>query len=222
MKCGFVMPQAWLSSCYHFFASIKYIIFNLFIVFITAGIITAIIYADDPHHEVNLTRIPETTGLEVVEMVMSQIRTSKIFESDHMYDYIRRITWVESCDGLNDSAYREGYHGGLWQVDEPLFLVTQDNTSYPILTDKHKLVNDQFDVDWMTMQWKELRIPLWSGVAACLYMCTIDEEIPSSISQQAEHWSRNYNSKKEQPQEPKEFVVEVKELEVNTSGRVYV
>ena len=216
------MPQDWFASCYSFFASIKHIIYNLFIVFAIAGIITATIYADNPHDEVNLTREPETTGHDVLETVIDQIRASKIFESDHMYNYIRRIARVESKDWLDDSTYTEGYHGGLWQVDEPIFLVTQDNTSYPILTDKHKHVSDQFDIDWMTLQWRELRVPLWSGVAACLYMCIIDEEIPSSISKQAEHWSRNYNSKKEHPRKPKEFVVEVKELELNTSGTVCV
>ena len=76
------------------------------------------------------------------------------------------------------------------------FLITQDNTSYPILTDKHKLVNDQFDIDWMTMQWRELRKPLWSGMAAYFYVCAVGGKIPSSISKQAEHWNTTYKVKR--------------------------
>ena len=70
----------------------------------------------------------------------------------------------------------------------------------------------------MSVHWKDLRIPLWSGLAACLYMCIVDEEIPSSIDKQADHWNRNYNSKKESPRKPEEFVVKVKELEMNTGS----
>ena len=160
------MSQDWFSSCYYCFASIKHIIFNLFIVFIIVGIITATIYADTPYDEVNLTREP-------------------VFERDRLYDYIRRIAEVESKDGLDDSTYRNGYHGGLWQVNEPNFMFTQEHTCYLVLTDKYKLVNDKFDIDWLTLQWRELRKPLWSGVAACLYMCAVGGKIPSSISKQA-------------------------------------
>ena len=163
---------------------------------------------------------PETNGTEVVNTVVSQIKTSRIFETNYEYDYIRHIAWVESTDGLNDATYRENYHGGLWQVDEPLFLVTQ-NISIPILRDKHKLVKIHFDINWMTLQWKDLRVPLWSGLAVCLYMCTVDEEIPSNVTKQAEHWNRNYNSKKQHQQKPEEFVAKVIELKTSdTSGIV--
>ena len=209
------MPQDWLSFCYHCVASI---VCNLFVVFIIAGIIIATTYDGNKYNEVNLTMEPERIGTEVVKAVVNQIKASGIFESNYRYDYIRRIARVESKDGLDNATYRENYHGGIWQVDKSLFLVTQ-NTSIPILINKHELVKMQFDTDWVTLQWEDLRIPLWSGLAVCLYMCTIDEEIPSSIDKQAEHWNRNYNSKKEHQQTPEEFVAEVKELEAR--GIVY-
>ena len=182
---------------------------------ISAGIFAMFYPPENIHHVVNLSREPEAAGPEVVDTVVSQIESAKIFEDDHMHDYVRHIAMVESKDGLDNTTYREGYHGGLWQVDEMMFLVTK-NTSYPILRDKYKIVKKQFDTDWMSVHWKDLRIPLWSGLAACLYMCTVDEEIPSSIDKQADHWNRNYNSKKESPRKPEEFVVKVKELEMNT------
>ena len=193
----------------------------LFCIGVCMGIGVTILYYDnhtkDINHKVNLSVEPEAAGPEVVDTVVSQIEKTKIFENDHMHDYVRRIARVESKDGLDNTTYREGYHGGLWQVDEGIFLVTQ-NTTYSILIDKHKLVKKQFDTDWLSIQWKDLRIPLWSGLAACLYMCTVDEEIPSSVEKQADHWNRNYNSKKESPRKPEEFVVKVKELEAGITG----
>ena len=59
-------------------------------------------------------------------------------------------------------------------------------------------------------------------MAACFYMGAVGGKIPSSISKQAEHWSKSYNTKKEHPREPKEIALEVKELEVNTSGTICV
>ena len=210
-------------------ALVKCVVHNLVVVFIVTGVIMATIYAENPYNERDQTREPEAAGSKLVETVLIRIEAAKISEDDQMYNYLRRVARVESSDGLDDSTYRDGYHGGLWQVDEPLFLVTQDNTTYPQLTDKHKLVNDQFKVDWMTMQWRELRKPLWSGMAACLYMCAVGGKIPSSISKQAEHWSKNYNSKKEHPHKAghrqknltEEFVGKVKGFEAQTSGNMY-
>ena len=172
---------------------------------------------------------PGASGPEVAETVVSTIESVKIFSENHnIHPYVRRIAWVESKHGLDSGTYRKDYHGGLWQVDESLFLVTQ-NTSIPILIDKHKLVKKRFDLgfdtDWMKIHWEDLRIPLWSGLAVCLYMCTIEEEIPSSISKQAEHWHKSYNNKKEHPRAPKlenatkDFEVKVKDHEANTSGK---
>ena len=219
------MARGCFTFCQYCVALIKYIVHNFFVIFIVVGIGVSIYYhAEDPRDEVNLTREPEATGPDVADTVVRQIEITGIFENDHMHDYVRRIARVESKDGLDNTTYRDGYHGGLWQVDEALFLVTQ-NTSYPILIDKHKLVKMQFDVDWLLMQWKDLRIPLWSGLATCLYMCTVDEEIPSSIKKQADHWDKHYNSKKESPctaaekkNATEEFVVKVKDFEANISG----
>ena len=161
----------------------------------------------------------ERTGPLVSEMVISQIKSKSFFENIHMYDYIRRIAWVESRDGLDNTTYKADYYGGLWKVDKQLFLETKD-TSYPNLTNKHKLVKTQFNVDWLELQWESLKKPLWSGLAISLYMYTINDEMPSScsIAKQADHWNRNYNSKKEYPRTIEEFKVEVEALKANKSG----
>lgn len=222
------MVRGCATFCHNCVAFMKYIVHNLFVIFIVVAIGVSIYYhAEDPHEEVDLTREPEAAGPEVADTVIRQIEIAKIFDNDHMHDYVRRIARVESNDGLDDTTYRDGYHGGLCQVDEVLFLVTQ-NTSYPILIDKHRLVKMKFDIDWSLMQWRDLRAPLWSCLATCLYMCTVDEEIPSSIKKQADHWDKYYHSKKESPHTAaetknatKEFVVKVKDFEANTSGNIH-
>ena len=60
-------------------------------------------------------------------------------------------------------------------------------------------------------------------------MCTVDEEIPSSIKKQADHWDKHYRSKKESHTDTaaemknatEEFVVKVKDFEANTSGSIH-
>ena len=220
------MLQRFAYFCHCCATLIKYTItHNLFLVFITSGIIISTVYVENPYNEVNLTMEPGASGPEVAETVVTTIESVEIFSENHnIHPYVRRIAWVESKHGLDNGTYRKDYHGGIWQVDESLFLVTQNN-SIPILIDKHKLVKKRFDTDWMKIHWEDIRIPLWSGLAVCLYMCTIEEEIPSSISKQAEHWKRNYNNRKEHPRASdmnniiEEFEVEVRDHEANISGK---
>ena len=154
-------------------------------------------------------------------MVVSQIKIAYIFDNNYIHDYIRRIAWVESRDGLDNTTYNGDYHGGLWKVDRQFFLMTQ-NISYKGMKGKHELIMKQFSIDWSSLQWKNLRIPLWSGLAAYLYMFTIDKKLPSSynVLDQADHWSENYNKRREYPRtiEREEFEEKVKELDDNISG----
>ena len=209
---------------YYCVALIKCIVHYLFVIFIIVAIGISIYYQENVHDKVNLAREPEAAGHDVADAAVSQIERAKIFEDNHMLDYVRRVAVVESRDGLDNTTYREGYHGGLWQVDEVLFLATQ-NTSYPILIDKHKLVKMHFDIDWLLLQWIDLRRPLLSALATCLYECTLDEKVPSSINEQAVHYDKYYNRKKDSPHGDKrknatdEFVKKVKDFEANTSGK---
>ena len=214
-----------LNLLYYSVASIKCIVHNLFVIFVIVGIGVSIYYQESIRDEVNLAREPEAAGHGVVDATVLQIKSAQIFEDDHMLDYVRRIAVVESMDGLDNTTYRKDYHGGLWQVDEVIFLATQ-NTSYPILIDKHKLVKNQFDIDWLLLQWIDLRKPLLSALATCLYVCTIDKKIPPSIDEQALHYDK-YISKKEssngdskRKNATDEFVRKVKDFEANALGKL--
>ena len=209
--------QGVFNLLYYSVALIKCIVHYLFVIFIIVGIGVSIYYQENVHDEVNLAREPEAAGHEVADAAVSQIESAKIFEDDHMLPYVRRVAVVKSRDGLDNTTYREGYHGGLWQVDEVLFLATQ-NTSYPILIDKHKLVKMHFDIDWLLLQWIDLRRPLFSALATCLYECTLDEKVPSSINKQAVRYDKYYGNTK-QKNATDEFVKKVKDFEANTSGK---
>ena len=174
-------------------------------------------YAQD-HSAIDRTIEPEVRGSEVVETVVSRIERSAIFEND--YGYIRRIAWVETRDGLSRTAtFRNGYHGGLWQVDEVVFQETIDTVTYPQLLEKYQQIQVEFAIDWSTTRWEDLRKPLYSGLAVYLYMVTIigiNESIPLNIHDQADHWKRNYRLHVEVTVE--EFVTLVGELETMTVG----
>lgn len=144
------------------------------------------------HVTVDLAQKSETTGSKLVETVVDRIGRSAIFEND--FGYVRRISWVETKDGMDYAqTFRPNYHGGLWQVDEVVFRQTKDTNTYPGLVDQYEKINSEFDVDWSTVQWKDLRKPLYCALAVQLYMFTREEKIPLNVQDQAEHWRKNYN-----------------------------
>lgn len=65
--------------------------------------------------EGDLTLQPGTSGATVVEAVTDRLEASCVFSEDKMF--IRRIAYVETFDGVDEKTYREGYHGGIWQVE---------------------------------------------------------------------------------------------------------
>ena len=63
---------------------------------------------------VDQTRIPGAKGSAVVEAVINFLHETCVFPNDRLY--LRRLAFVESRDGLDANAYRDGYYGGIWQV----------------------------------------------------------------------------------------------------------
>lgn len=142
----------------------------------------------------DLTRIPGSNGTTVVQATDALIRCSGIFPDDHQL--LRRIAWVESKDGTDPRTYRQGYHGGIWQVDLTGFRDTQDNASHPRLVSKFQEIQRHFGIDWPSVQWENLRKPLYSGIAARLFLSNVAESIPlaSDVAGQASYWKRHYNT----------------------------
>ena len=142
----------------------------------------------------NLTREPERSGSFVVQETIAQIRNANIFPDDRQL--LRRIAWVESNDGTNILTYRQGYHGGIWQVDLIGFQDTQDTNSHPGLVSKFKEIQRVFGIDWPSVQWEDLRKPLFSALAARLKLSNVAAPIPLAVEDQARYWKTHYNTER--------------------------
>ena len=57
---------------------------------------------------------PKAKGEKVVKDTVSKINGLGIFPKDERF--LCRIAWVESEYGNLKETYRNGYHGGIWQV----------------------------------------------------------------------------------------------------------
>ncbi len=132
----------------------------------------------------------EASGADVVRAVVNKIEA--VFGND--YQFLRRIAFVESKDGTDRNTYRPGYHGGIWQVDGAGFRSTQDTASHPRLKQRYQQIMKTFGIDWPTVQWTDLRKPLYSGIAARLFLLNICANIPRDVAGQAIYWKRYYNT----------------------------
>lgn len=158
-----------------------------------------------------LTLREETSGSNVVVAAVVRIWQTGIFSSDN--GILRRIAYVETRDGADEDAYRAGYHGGIWAVDEALFLQTQDAASYPRLAHVFQEIDSALGIDWSNVQWGDLRKPLYSALAARIFLFAVSETIPIAIQSQAEYWQENYNP----GGNVEYFIAAVSELEASES-----
>ena len=57
---------------------------------------------------------PEASGSVVVKATLSRLDISQNLTDTT--EFMRRLAYVESRDGLDTDTYREDYHGGIWKV----------------------------------------------------------------------------------------------------------
>ncbi len=149
--------------------------------------------------QVDLTLVPGESGSAVVLAVVAKIEGSQAFPTDNRL--LRRMAYVESKDGNDSDTYRpqDRYYGGIWQVDLAAFQRTQNTKSFPALMELHseiaqKISDGDGPIEWTSVGWTALEKPLYSGLAARLFLATIDDDIPaaSNVSGQADYWNRHY------------------------------
>ncbi len=77
-------------------------------------------------------------------------------------------------------------------VHEDKFLSTQANSTPNV--ERHDAIRESFNIDWPSVQWSDLRIPLYSGIAARLFLLNISdtEPIPCNVPGQAAYWRTYY------------------------------
>ena len=133
-----------------------------------------------------------SNGSAVVLLTIARLQQSGIFADDK--ELLRRIAYVETRDGTAENTYREGYEGGIWGVDENIFNDTQNINIYPRLRAKFDQIGRQFNIDWCSVKWSDLRKPLYSAIAARLALYNFPRTIPkaSDVSAQARLWANYY------------------------------
>ncbi|XP_033758115.1 uncharacterized protein LOC117340464 [Pecten maximus] len=138
----------------------------------------------------DLTIQERTFGSAVVQAVTDRIRSSCIYSDDRLF--IRRLAIVQSDDGGVNTTYRNGYYGGIWQIDEAKFNITR-NCSSSAISQECSAILSEFNINWRTVQWTDLWKPLYSGLAASLYLKLQGvDPAPADLSSQAYLWTNHF------------------------------
>ena len=156
------------------------------------AICTAAVVHDGCVHAVDRTLIPGEGGTDVVRAVLNKIDSSEIFSGEpSLADaFMRRMAYVESRDG-DGEQYPEG---GIWNVDEPMFMETKTYTSGSV-SNVYESIDSCFGVDWVNMDYEELQKPINSGLATRLYLHNLEQterEMVPVKSEQASYWMAHF------------------------------
>ena len=79
-------------------------------------------------------------------------------------------------------------------MDQAGFEDTQDVKSHPGLVKKHQQIKEKLGIDWMKVKKEDLTKPLYSGLAARLFLGNKPEAIPADLTGQAKYWKKYYNT----------------------------
>jgi hypothetical protein len=132
----------------------------------------------------------ESSGEDIVSKSIETV--TKVLGNDK--GILKRIAKVESENGEHNNTFREGYHGGIFQVDKKGFKDTQDVESHPKLKKRFSKIEQELGIKWSEVTWEDLRKPLYSALAARLFLLNNPEEIPEDLKGQAEYWKKHYNT----------------------------
>ena len=99
-----------------------------------------------------------------------------------------RIACVESNFGRKNNDY----HGGIWQVDETMFKDTKDVASHDKLPKKFDKIQKATGITWKDVTWEDLQKPIYSGIAARLFLLNDPTVIPTTVRGQAGYWKTYY------------------------------
>ena len=141
-------------------------------------------------------------GCKVIEAVLSKLMMADVFPDDN--GFLRRIAYVETRAGRDlASAGRRGS----WGVSADMFASTQE--SNPALASlKMKIANSTHlrgvsgePLEWSTTNVQDLDRPLYSALAARLYLelslnnrtSGAEVDLPVRLSYQAAYWACHYN-----------------------------
>ncbi|XP_076455174.1 uncharacterized protein LOC143289864 [Babylonia areolata] len=133
---------------------------------------------------------PGTSGPQVVEAVVDQVRSSCVLPQDNLL--LRRLAYVESRDGTDPDTYRSGFDGGIWQVTKAMYDLTKSSGQ---VVEARRAISEHLLIDWSATRWADLRKPLFSGLAAALFIVHSVHGGPSpvGVAAQQQFWNRVYH-----------------------------
>lgn len=120
------------------------------------------------------TLIPGFTGVNVVIGVIEKLIASEVFYSSRWHQqntnlvksFLRQMAYAVSRDG------RENTTGGIWDVSSTNFESTQDYVqNSPDIDLRQRIINSSLlGVDWISIEYDNLSVPIYSGLAVLLYL----------------------------------------------------
>ena len=121
---------------------------------------------------------------------IKKLQETEMFPDDK--GFMERVAFVMSRNGK--SSFRLHTDGGIWQVSKYAFRDTKEETAHVRLPRKYQRLEDVFGIKWREVSRMDLEIPMYSAIAARLYLSNFAEAIPpqSQISKQQEYWWRFY------------------------------
>ena len=154
--------------------------FSIFILFVCGSVLCATAAVDRTLEE-------DAVGRDVVDATVEKIHASGIFPDDH--EFLRRLAYVSTRDrGSQRIKPPDDNFGGLWNVTFDMY----NKTLAPTLAIQHEQIQDYFNISWENTTWHDLRTPLYSGLAARLYVHSVLPEVPVAVMDQATMWSLFY------------------------------
>lgn len=107
---------------------------------------------------------------------------------------MRKTVAHESHYGTHPNTFREGYYGGVAQVDPIGFEDTQDVKAHPGLRRKYDQIRQHFGINWEDVQYEDLVDPLHSVIAGRLRYMNVPKRVPEDDYGQAKYWKKYYNT----------------------------
>ncbi|XP_033646749.1 integrin alpha-1-like [Asterias rubens] len=140
------------------------------------------------------TILPDAFGPDVVDATIGKIaiveQASLLKPQDRI---LIRIAWVETQFGTAQLTH-PNYYGGIWRVDRAMFDVTVGMFNMDRYSDIFEAISTHLGIIWVQSTWEHCRQPLYSGLAARLFLHNANPIIPPgwSVEQQAIYWRDNY------------------------------
>ena len=122
---------------------------------------------------------------------LKELEAAELFPNDK--DFMERLAFVMSRNG--EALFQLHNDGGIWQVGRFAFDDTKNEFGHIRLPKKYQRLSDFLGIkDWRKVTRVDLEIPMYSCLAARLYLSNFAEAIPPSFNhnKQQEYWWRFY------------------------------